>query len=194
MQQNGWTFGRKGDGYVALWSWRPMQWRTYTDPGIFTHGLTQPFDLVAPGGADDVWFTQVGDAKTFGDFARFRTAVAGGAISVAPRAPVNGLAGGFDVSYASPTEGLVRFGTTGPLTVKGRSVALDTGQRYDNPWALVPFGSQQMTIADTAGSLKLDFATASRTASSTPPHCGHGHDHHGPDHAGRGHGHECDPR
>ena len=28
----GWTFGRKGDGYVALWSWRPVHWRTYDDP------------------------------------------------------------------------------------------------------------------------------------------------------------------
>ena len=22
VQQNGWTFGRRGNGYVALWSWR----------------------------------------------------------------------------------------------------------------------------------------------------------------------------
>jgi hypothetical protein len=196
VQQNGWTFGRKGNGYVALWSWRPMQWRTYTDPGIFTHGLTQPFDLVAPGGADDVWFTQVGDAPTFGDFARFRAAVLRGAVHVAPRAPVNGLAGGFDVSYESPTEGLVTFGTTGPLTVKGQAVALNSGQRYDNPWALVPFGAKQLTIADKAGDLRLDFATSSRTASSTPLRTchGHGHEHHGTGHPGRGHGHECDPR
>ena len=91
MQQNGWTFGRKGNGYVALWSWRPTQWRTYTDPGIYTHGLTKPFDLVAPGGADDVWFTQVGDAKTFGDFATFRAAVLRGADPRRAAAPVNGL-------------------------------------------------------------------------------------------------------
>ena len=76
------------------------------------------------------------------------------------------------MSYASPTEGLVQFGTTGALTVKGRPVALDSGKRYDNPWALVPFGAQQITIVDTAGDLKLDFATSSRTASSTPEHAG----------------------
>jgi hypothetical protein len=170
-----------------------MQWRTYTDPGIFTHGLTKPFDLVAPGGADDVWFTQVGDATQFHDFAAFRAAVLRGPVSVHPRAAVNGLPGGFDVSYASPTEGLVQFGTTGALTVKGQAVPLDTGKRYDNPWALVPFGSQQLTIADKAGSLKLDFATTSRTVASTPEHCGKGHDHHDPGHPGNGHGHECDP-
>jgi hypothetical protein len=170
-----------------------MQWRTYTDPGIFTHGLTRPFDLVAPGGADDVWFTQVGDSSQFRDFAAFRAAVLRGAVSVQRRPPVNGLAGGFDVSYQSPTEGLVHFGTTGPLTVQGRPVALDTGKRYDNPWAVADFGSPQLTIADTAGSLKLDFSTSTRAATSTPEHCGHGHDHHGPDHPGHGHGHDCDP-
>ncbi len=47
VQAGGWTFGQRGNGYVALWSWRPTHWRTYSDPGIFTHGLTQPFDLVA---------------------------------------------------------------------------------------------------------------------------------------------------
>ena len=79
------------------------------------------------------------------------------------------------MSYASPTEGLVQFGTTGGLTVKGQPVALDAGKRYDNPWALVPNGAQQLTIADKAGDLKLDFATSTRTASSRPGHRGHGH-------------------
>ena len=192
VQQNGWTFGRKGNGFVALWSWRPMQWRTYTDPGIYTHGLTQPFDLVAPGGADDVWFTQVGDASRFGDFSHFRAAVLHGAISVQPRPVVNGLAGGFDVSYQSPTEGRVTFGTTGPLTVAGTPIALDTGKRYDNPWAVADFGSQQLTIADKAGALKLDFARTTRTATSTPARC-RPHDR-GGDAGGHGRDDRCGPR
>ena len=29
-QVGGWTLGRRGDGYVALWSWRPTQWRRTT--------------------------------------------------------------------------------------------------------------------------------------------------------------------
>ncbi|MGZ6895982.1 MAG: hypothetical protein ACXVJ7_00545 [Acidimicrobiia bacterium] len=186
VQQDGWTFGRKGDGYVALWSWRPTQWRTYSDPGIYTHGLTQPFDLVAPGGPDDVWLTQVGDAATFGDFASFRARVLGGAISVTPRPAAGDLPGGFDVSYDSPTEGTVQFGTTGPLTVKGTEVPLASGKRYDNPWASADVGAQQITIADTAGSVKLDFARSTREVSATRPsegHPDHGHGH------GNGHGH-----
>lgn len=204
VQQDGWTFGRKGDGYVALWSWRPTEWRTYSDPTIHTHGLTQPFDLVAPGGADDVWLTQVGDAATFGDFAGFRAQVLAGAPSVTPR-PANGdLPGGFDVSYASPTEGTVQFGTTGALTVAGSEVPLASGYRYDNPWAKAPVGAQQITIGDDRGSVALDFAAGTRTVkaaggtghghSGEHGHCGRGHEHHGDDHRGTGHGHECDGR
>ncbi len=33
VQSGGWTFGRKGSGYVALFSWRPAHWRTYDGPG-----------------------------------------------------------------------------------------------------------------------------------------------------------------
>ena len=70
------------------------------------------------------------------------------------------------MSYDSPTEGLVQFGSTGPLTVKGRDVPLSSGKRYDNPWALADVGASQITIADKAGDLRLDFATSTRTASS----------------------------
>src|SRR4030095_2184273 len=59
-QAGNWTLGRKGDVSVALWSWRPTEWRTHDPPVTFTNGLTQPFDLVAPGGADDAWIVQVG--------------------------------------------------------------------------------------------------------------------------------------
>ena len=83
-----------------------------------------------------MWLTQVGDASQFRNFAAFRAAVLAHPVQVAARPAVGALAGGFDVSYESPTEGAVSFGTTGPLRVKGADVALDTGKRYDNPWAL----------------------------------------------------------
>jgi hypothetical protein len=168
VQEGNWTFGRKGDGYVALWSWRPPQWRTYTDPAIFTHGLVEPFDLVAPGGADNVWLTQVGDAERFADFASFRAAVLAAPVQVSPRPLSIAHASGFDVTYESPTEGAVSFGSTGPLTVGGETVRLDGGMRYDNPWARAEFDASKVTIADKAGSLELDFTTGTRRAATTP--------------------------
>ena len=176
VQQNGWTFGRKGNGYVALWSWRPMQWRTYTDPGIFTHGLTQPFDLVAPGGADDVWFTQVGDATTV---RRLRRASAprslGGAISVQPRAAVNGLPGGFDVSYASPDRGprAVRHHRRPHREGPGRAARHRQALRQ-------PVGARPVRLAAAHDRRQGRRPAArlrrppTRTATSTPVHCGNG--------------------
>ena len=196
VQQNGWTFGRKGNGYVALWSWRPMQWRTYTDPGIFTHGLTQPFDLVAPGGADDVWFTQVGDATTV---RRLRRASAprccGAPITVQPRAAVERPAGRLRRELRRPRpRASCTFGTTGAAHREGhRRSPLDTGKRYDNPWALVPFGATQLTIADKAGALQLDFATVDPHRDVDAGALRQGPRAPRPGHPGTGHGHDCDP-
>jgi hypothetical protein len=162
VQDGGWTFGRRGNGYVALWSWRATQWRAYADPAVFTNGLTQPFDLVAPGGPDNVWLTQVGDRKTFGDFAKFRARVLSSPIAVQTRSAAGALHGGFDVSYDSPTEGRVQIGSTGALLVNGVEIALDSGHRYDNPWARAEIGAQRIAIADGEGDLRLDFAAFTR--------------------------------
>ena len=105
-QVGNWTLGRRGDGYVALWSWRPTQWRTHDPAVTFTNGLTQPFDLVAPGGADNAWVVQVGDAGEWQSFSAFADAVTSAPLSVAARPPgADGLPGGFDVTYQSPTAG-----------------------------------------------------------------------------------------
>ena len=81
-RSGGWTFGRRGEGYVALWSWRPTEWRTHDPSVTFTNGLTEPFDLVAPGGADNVWIAEVGSAARWGSFDAFVAAVSGSPVSV----------------------------------------------------------------------------------------------------------------
>ena len=139
-----------------------------TDPAIFTHGLAQPFDLVADGGADNVWLTQVGDAVAVPGLRgvpRRRARPPG-----AGRGPARRRRAGRRLRRRPTSRrprARVSFGTTGPLTVKGADVALDTGKRYDNPWALADFGASAITIADTAGALKLDFAHGSRVTSVT---------------------------
>ena len=50
MEEDGWTFGRSGDGYVALWSWRDTQWRPHDPDVVPTGGLSQHHALLAPGG------------------------------------------------------------------------------------------------------------------------------------------------
>src|SRR5690606_9847060 len=114
----------------------------------FTNGLTEPFDLVAEGGADNVWISEVGDAATWGTFDAFAAAVSAAPVTVQPRPPSpDGLPGGFDVTYASPSSGTMAFGTTGAFIVDGTEVALHGGDRFDNPFGTTPFGAPSVTIA-----------------------------------------------
>lgn len=164
-QVGSWTFGRKGDGYVGLYSWRPTQWREHDPAQTFTNGLTETFDLVAPGGADNVWITEVGDAGRWGSFDGFVTAVAGAAVSVTDRGDTpEGLPKGFDVSYASPANGTMTYGWTGPLAVDGTEVDLHGDTRIDNPFSTVQQGSPQVRVAEAGATLTLDLATGARAA------------------------------
>ena len=165
-QVGGWTLGRKGDGYVALWSWRPTTWRAHDPAVTFTGGLTQPFDLVAEGGADNVWISEVGDAATWGSFDAFAAAVTAAPVTVTPRpAGADGLPGGFDVAYASPSSGTLAFGQTGPFTVDGAEVALHRENRFDNPFGTTAFGATTVEIAEAGARLTVDTARGTRHAS-----------------------------
>ena len=164
-QVGNWTLGRRGDGYVALWSWRPTQWRAHDPAVTFTNGLTQPFDLVAPGGADDAWIVQVGDAGRWGSFDAFAQAVTSAPLSVAPRpAGADGLPGGFDVAYRSPTQGLISFSSSGPLTVDGTEVPLHGTDRSSNPFGVVRAGPGRVDLRDGPATLSLDTSRWTRRA------------------------------
>ena len=164
-QVGNWTLGRRGDGYVALWSWRPTQWRTHDPAVTFTNGLTKPFDLVAPGGADDAWIVQVGDAGRWHSFDAFAAAVTSAPLSVTVR-PVgsDGLPGGFDVTYQSPTQGRMAFSSVGPLTVDGTEVPLHGTDRSANPFGTVAEGSPRVNLHDGRATLALDTDRWTRVA------------------------------
>jgi hypothetical protein len=161
-----WTFGRNDDGYVALWSWRTPEWREHDPDDVFTDGMTEPFDLVAPGGADNVWITEVGSASISGTFEEFMEAQRTSGVGVTVR-PVrdDGLPGGFDVTYGSPSAGTLALGQDGPFTVDGEEVDLQIAARYDNPWAQVDFRGGRYDIADADGGLVLDFDAGTRQTS-----------------------------
>ena len=149
-----WVFGRQGKGFVVLWSERPVEWRD-APPGAFTHGLTQPFDLVAPGGSDNVWVVEVGRAAD-GTFAEFQADLLGAAIT-----NVGGV-----VTFASPSQGAMRWDSdTGALQVKGQGVATADYPRFDTPWVRAPFDARMFEIAIDDATLTLDFDTLTRNAS-----------------------------
>ena len=86
VQRNGWTFGRLGDGYLALYSARPTTW---TVVGEYANR-----ELVADGGAENVWITELGSVADDGSFAAFVDRIAGGTVDAAWTEPQ--LVGGGD--------------------------------------------------------------------------------------------------
>ncbi len=151
IEQAPWIFGRLGEGYLGLYSWRATSWLEYDPSVIATDGHSEPFDLVAEGGPDNVWIAQLGSASGFGDFASFVAAVGAAEVAVEPLA--EGLSPGvegpvFDVRYASPTQGLLELGWEGPLLKEGEPVELHGGARFDNPWCQADFEATELNLFD----------------------------------------------
>lgn len=146
-----WTFARKGDGYIALWSWRTPTWRVY-DPAVNpTEGQTKPFDLVAMGGPDNVWIVEVGDKESATSFEGFVTATT----AAAPK--VQRDATGFTVEWRSPTSGDVTFGSKQAFTVKGNDQALGDYPRHSSRWGTVDRLATTFTLRGEDTALTLDF-------------------------------------
>ena len=119
MRQEGrWTFGRKGDGYVALYSDNPAAFAEDNDNELLAWGQ------------DNVFVIELGRAADNGTFDDFVAAISAAAITA-----------GKDVRYDSPSVGLVEVGWGGPLTVAGERVDLGPFPRWHNEFATVEFGS-----------------------------------------------------
>lgn len=190
VETDGWVIGRRGDGYVALWSWRPARWREYDPATEFTRGLTGRFDLVARGGADNVWVTEVGRATDFPSapdpFAAFVDAVRAARPAVRPYSgsrpchPLLSSPGAFcfhwpwdglTVEYRSPAEGGVAFGYTPrygrqPFVVDGVEVDLHPPpRRWDGTHTQAGWDSGVYDAGADGWALHLDFGSGTRTTS-----------------------------
>jgi len=143
IEQDGWVFGRNGDGYVALYSKLPYQW--------ITEGPDADQEIVAPG-YKNVWICQLGRASVDGPFEDFVAAVTHANLSVS----------GLNVRYDAPRVGEVAFGWGGGLTVSGQDVPLAGYPRFDNPYAHVDFDSLVYEIEYQGMSLSLNFETGTR--------------------------------
>lgn len=166
VQEGAWTFVRRGDGYAALYSWRPTEWITVDPAVVATNGMTQPFDLRATGGPDNVWIIECGRRADSGDFAAFRAAVLAAPVTVTPRPPIGAFPGGFDVAYDSPSQGLLTFGWEAPLTRNGVEVPITDYPRRDNPWAQTDYGDPRTVIDVDGYRVEVDFDAGTRVVSA----------------------------
>ena len=152
VQVAGWTIGRRGDGYIALWSHRPTQWRVHDPAVVATDGMVQPFDLVAPGGADNVWIVEVGRRADHGDFADFVDAIS--AAEVAVTRPVNNQQ---RARYVSPSQGELSYSRPEGLVVNGAPVAVGDHPRLESPWGEVCHLGKFLALNEGGHSLTIDF-------------------------------------
>ncbi len=122
------------------------------------------FDLVAEGGANNVWIAECGSEDEWpGGFAAFRAALAAAEVEVRPTATA------FDVVYTSPTRGQLALGWDGPLGVNGVPQALSDYPRFDNPFVRTDFDTTRYEVSDGRYGLLLDFERDQRETSGPGP-------------------------
>ena len=163
VQTGGWTIGRKGDGYVALWSHRPTVWRSYDPAVVATRGMVQPFDLVAEGSAENVWIVEVAQRADAGDFATFVDRIAAAPVEVTR--PGGASADRQRARYVSPSQGELVFSGRDGLTVGGATVPLTEHPRLASPWGEVCHLGKYLALTEGDASLVIDFDKGAREVS-----------------------------
>ena len=143
VEQEGWVFGRVGEGFVALYSHQPYEW--------IASGPDAGQEIAAPG-RQNVWICQLGRASIDGSFADFIESITSGELTIK----------GLDVTFDSPGNGTLSFGWSNDLILDGEVIPLDGYPRFDNPYTRVDFDSRVYEIEFDGMRLKLDFESGTR--------------------------------
>jgi hypothetical protein len=122
-QKGNWTFGRKGDGYIALYSQTPAVWAS--------DGPSANIELRASS-PDNVWICEMGNASQSGSFDAFVDKIQ----------ESGGSAEGFSVKYQSAAVGCIEFSWTGALNVSGEAIPLD-----NYPASTIPIARANLATA-----------------------------------------------
>jgi len=148
-EEGSWTLGRKGDGYVALYSQNPTAWAEDNDYELDAEGET------------NVWIVELGSADEYASFGAFVTAITAAAVEVADA-----------VTYESPSVGFVEVGWDGPMTVAGEVVDLGPYDRWQNAYATVEMGAKLTHVDRGDLRLELDFEGGRRRLLQLDPSTG----------------------
>jgi hypothetical protein len=141
IERDRWVFGRKGEGYIGLYSQHPLRW--LVDQYDEAHATIE----LRADASTNGWIVEMGDEATWDSFANFVNALSGAPVEMA----------GLDVSYGSPSVGLVHFGWHSPLQVDGDEVELHNYPRFNNPYCQADFASRHYTIRYGELTYTLDF-------------------------------------
>jgi len=134
-----WVFGRKGDGYVALWSRLPVVFSSQND-----------YELVAQG-VENTWVVELGRKTDDKSFDAFVAKVKDALVSVDDK-----------VRYVSPSLGEIEVSWDAKMLVNGREVDPSPCQRWDNAMGTTEYGLAITRIEFGGKILELDFTKPSR--------------------------------
>jgi hypothetical protein len=147
VEQNGWLFGRKDKGYIALYSRNGYRWQT--------EGKDRNVEIIADG-KKNIWICEMGRTATHGEFSEFVKS-----ISLAKL-----VFRGLHVAYDSHYSGRIQFGWLGAFRIGGITMTLRNSLRYDNPYSHVDIDPGVIEVKKGAESLRLELDGFKRSASS----------------------------
>ncbi len=148
VEQNGWIFGRKGKGYIALYSQKGYRWQE--------EGPDRDREIIADG-KTNIWLCEMGREQTHGTFRSFQETILRSALTFKRTS----------VSYHSPLYGKMDFGWRGEFRIKGKAMPLRHEKRYENPFSDVDFDPDVIEVKRGSEWLCLEVAGFKRTCSST---------------------------
>ncbi len=161
VEKDGWVFGRRGSGYVAMRSLIAARWIA-KDPGLFKtlyhdgweaeFERAKPYEYMAQG-HQNVWVFEFGSQAENGGFGQFMAGFANASLEG------DSLRG----AYRSPSQGLMTFGWKQDLTVDGKPIAVHNYPRYDNPFCQAEFNTRRLEIRCDGHTAILDHETLERT-------------------------------
>jgi hypothetical protein len=153
VDSGSWTFARKDDGYVGLFSAQPFVWQT--------QGAFAGREIVAPG-ARNAWVCVVGRRAEDGPFADFVARLEAAAIAslgsgnAAPGDPLS-------VRFDAPGIGVLEMAWTGEPTLNGGPIPVSDFPRFENPYCQAPFGARTLRIDFAGANLLHDHDLGTRS-------------------------------
>jgi hypothetical protein len=148
VEEGGWIFARKGEGYLALRSMQPYVWGTYTPAGegqsLELHASRE--EILADG-AENIWLCQLGRRAEDGEFGEFVRKIASAEVTYHE----------LSVRFQSPGNGQVSFGWEGEFSLDGTAIQLHDYPRYDNPFVRAEFASNEIQIQCNLNTLHLGW-------------------------------------
>ena len=150
VQEGKWTFGQKGDAYVALYSCEDAKWMANDDDP------DNPYELRSEG-KKNAYILELGSIAEYASFEAFKTAILGTSVKITQ------LSIGFDISYDSPSRGLMTVAWEGDMYADGVKVDLGPFERFENDYCTQIFGTKITTITFEGQTLVLNFEANTRT-------------------------------